>query len=154
MEPFIPVIFLIVILLFTLSNAKKGAQKNAQKGKGQTARHENQAQAQPAPEQPSPEGPGETLSTWERMLAPTVHFPDRDNSVYQGSLNAITDEGEDPCHEEQLSSPTMREETAPETNSPAAAPAAGTAPGLSLRWTGDEVVRGFVMSEILKRKTC
>ena len=124
MEPFIPVIFLIVILLFTLSNAKKGAQK----GKGQTARHENHAQAQPAPEQPSPEGPGETPSARERVLAPTVHFPDRDNSVYQGSLNAITGEGEDPCHEEQLSSLTMREETAPETNSPAVAPAAGTAP--------------------------
>ena len=78
------------------------------------------------------------------VLQPTITFTEHDDSVYQGSLNAVTGEGYDPCHNEQLAPLTLAE---------TAVPAAEAAePGLQLSWTGSDVVRGFVMSEILKRK--
>ena len=58
-------------------------------------------------------------------------------------MNAVTGEGYDPCHEEQLSSLTLSETVEP---------VPVTTPGLQLHWTGDEIVRGLVISEILKRK--
>ena len=61
-----------------------------------------------------------------------------------GSMNAVTGEGYDPCHDEQL---------APRTEAESAMPAAEPEqPGLQLSWTGSDIVRGFVMSEILKKK--
>lgn len=62
---------------------------------------------------------------------------------YRGSLDTVTLEGEDPCHEEQM------ESLKPE---PEAAVQAAPASGIGLSWTGNEIVKGFVMSEILKRK--
>ena len=78
-----------------------------------------------------------------REMQPTVHVTEHDDSVYQGSMNAVTGEGYDPCHEEQMA-PLTREETV--EHIPA------ESPGLQLSWTGDEIVRGFVISEILNRK--
>ncbi len=78
-----------------------------------------------------------------RELQPTVRVHNHDDSIYRGSMNAVTGEGYDPCHEEQLSSLTLAETVEPE---PVAAP------GFQLHWTGDEIVRGLVISEILKRK--
>jgi len=78
------------------------------------------------------------------VMQPSISVTEHDDSVYRGSLNAVTGEGYDPCHEEQLSSLSCAE---------TAVPAAEAAePGLRLSWTGNEVVRGFVMSEILQRK--
>ena len=79
------------------------------------------------------------------VLQPSITFTEHDDSVYQGSLNAVTGEGFDPCHDEQLSSLSSAER---ETVS---APGE-EAPGLQLGWTGSDVVRGFVMSEILNRR--
>ena len=62
--------------------------------------------------------------------------------LYRGSLNAVTGEGEDPCHEEQMES--MHTSPAPAAEK--------SESGLRLSWTGSEIVRGFVMSEVLKRK--
>ena len=78
-----------------------------------------------------------------REMQPTVRLFNHDDSIYRGSMNAVTGEGYDPCHEEQLSSLTLAETVEPE---PVAAP------GFQLHWTGDEIVRGLVISEILKRK--
>ncbi len=78
-----------------------------------------------------------------RELQPTVRVHNHDDSIYRGSMNAVTGEGYDPCHEEQLSSLPLAETVEPE---PVAAP------GFQLHWTGDEIVRGLVISEILKRK--
>ena len=78
------------------------------------------------------------------VMQPSITFTEHDDSVYQGSMNAVTGEGYDPCHDEQL---------APLTQAETAVPAAAEeAPGLQLSFTGSEVVRGFVMSEILTRK--
>ena len=80
----------------------------------------------------------------DTVLRPSITVTEHDDSVYQGSMNAETGEGYDPCHDEQL---------APLSAAETAIPAVETAePGLRLSWNGSEVVRGFVMSEILKRK--
>jgi len=77
-------------------------------------------------------------------LRPTISVTEHDDSIYQGSLNAVTGEGYDPCHDEQLE---------PLTAAEAAVPAAASeVPGLQLEWNGSEIVKGLVMSEILKRK--
>lgn len=113
-------------------NAKPGVAKQKQAGaKAPEQKPENSTYVAPEPVRPS-------------VLQPTITFTEHDDSVYQGSMNAITGEGYDPCHDEQLA-PLTRAETAPVA-------AAEAAPGLQLSFTGSEVVRGFVMSEILTRK--
>lgn len=100
------------------------------------------------PDTPAVSAPGTTapLPVAEpllREMQPTVRIHNHDDSIYQGSMNAVTGEGYDPCHEEQLSSLTLSETVEP---------VPVTTPGLQLHWTGDEIVRGLVISEILKRK--
>ncbi len=63
-----------------------------------------------------------------------------------GSLNAVSLEGVDPCHDEQAEETFRR--NAEESRD--AATAAGE--GLALSWTGTDLVRGFVYSEVLRRR--
>jgi hypothetical protein len=61
-----------------------------------------------------------------------------------GSLSADTGEGDDPCHDDiKPAAPHVRfrEEERKEASG-----------GLDLGWTGNEVVKGFVYGEILKRR--
>ena len=81
------------------------------------------------------------------LLRPTVAPGRHDDSLYQGSLNAVTGEGFDPCHDDQLEGLRRAEAE------PAFIAAPQPAPGLRLTWTSNDVVRGIVMSEILNRKT-
>ena len=113
-------------------NAKSGAAKTGTKAPKTEPRMSGPAQPEVTPAR-------------HTVLQPTITFTEHDDSVYQGSLNAVTGEGFDPCHDEQLSSLSSAER---ETVS---APGE-EAPGLQLGWTGSDVVRGFVMSEILKKK--
>ena len=133
------VLWLLILLpLSKLSQAKK--QQAAAKNANSKAR---QAEAQNAPAAPA--GPDPAAEPAEpRVLRPSITFTAHDDSVYQGSMNAVTGEGYDPCHNEQLA-PLTALETAP----PAAEE---TVPGLRLSWTGSDVGRGLVMSEVLKRK--
>ena len=113
-------------------SAKPGA-KNAADGKNQPAARQAQAPVR-EPARPA-------------VMQPTITVTEHDDSIYQGSLNAVTGEGYDPCHDSQLAPLTLAE-------TETAVPAAETqAPGLQLGWTGSEIVRGFVMSEILTRKS-
>ena len=113
-------------------NAKSGAAKTGAKAPKTEPRMSGPAQPEVSPARPT-------------VLQPTITFTEHDDSVYQGSLNAVTGEGFDPCHDEQLSPLSAAER---ETVS---APGE-EAPGLLLGWTCSDVVRGFVMSEILTRK--
>ena len=113
-------------------NAKSGAAKTGAKAPKTEPRLSGPAQPEVSPARPT-------------VLQPTITFTEHDDSVYQGSLNAVTGEGFDPCHDEQLSPLSAAER---ETVS---APGE-EAPGLQLGWTGSDVVRGFVMSEILNRR--
>lgn len=73
---------------------------------------------------------------------PTVHThlePDCDVHDASGSLNFRSLEGKDPCHEEQL--PASR----------TSQPEQSDGPGLTLNWTGDNLVKAIVMQEVLTR---
>ncbi len=136
-----PILFLVFFwMMFSIVNA---AQKQAKK-KGRTTRTAS-APAETAPEaEAKAEEKPEAPPARETRLAPSVFVTEHDDTVYQGSLNAVTGEGTDPCHDEQMASLIAAESEASAAPTPAS--------GLQLRWTGDEVVRGFVMSEILRRK--
>ena len=152
---FPPILILVILWLLIglpLSKIKKAGQgqQAARTGSAPKARQpEKQPQRQPvkqaAPAVQSPETySGEGSMFRSTVLQPTITFTEHDDSVYTGSMNAVTGEGYDPCHDEQLAPLTLAE---------TAVPAAETAEGgLQLSWTGNEIVRGIVMSEILKRK--
>ncbi len=140
---FSPLFIVLIIWLLiapVLSAAKKQQAKNAKTG----AAKQSGARAP----KKQPETGNSTHVTPEparpTVMQPSITFTEHDDSVYQGSMNAVTGEGYDPCHDEQL---------APLTQAETAVPAAAEgSPGLQLSFTGSEVVRGFVMSEILTRR--
>ena len=77
-------------------------------------------------------------------IAPRVHVhtapacPVDDNV---GSLHYQSTEGVDPCHEEQLSGrPALQ-----------LAPMPVETPGIRLEWTGENMVKAFIMQEVLTR---
>ena len=145
---FPPILILAIVWLLIglpLSKLSKAAQKKQQAASG-TAKPGTAKSGATAP-QNKPKADPATYTSPEparpTVLQPSITFTEHDDSVYQGSLNAVTGEGYDPCHDEQLTPLTLAE---------TAAPAGETAePGLQLSWTGSEIVRGFVMSEILNR---
>ena len=90
---------------------------------------------------PAPEAP----PARESRLAPTVSVTVGDDSVYAGSMNAVTGEGYDPCHDAELGGLNSAESIVP-------VHPAGDVPSLPFGWTGSDMVRGIVVSEILNRK--
>ena len=141
---FPPILILAIIWLLIglpLSKLSKTAkQQQARTAKPGAAKKTSGAKA---PQQ-QPESSTYVEPARPTVLQPSITFTEHDDSVYEGSLNAVTGEGYDPCHDEQLAPLTRAE-----TEAPAAADAV---PGLQLSFTGSEVVRGFVMSEILTRR--
>ena len=129
-----------LVIGLPLSKLSQQAKKNAAKTQGG---QQKQQQATEAPQKPAAPAP-EPLAR-ESLLRPSISVTEHDDSVYQGSLNAVTGEGYDPCHNEQMIPLTAAE------SAPFGAPAEET-PGMQLGWTGSDVVRGFVMGEILRRK--
>ena len=131
-----PALLILILIWFfvglPLKKLNEASKKNAS------------AKARPAVKPAEKTEPVREEHTAPTVLQPTVSVTAHDDSIYLGSLGAVTGEGYDPCHEEQLSSLS-----AAETYQPAPQPAS---PGLQLSWTGKDVVRGIVMSEILKRK--
>lgn len=76
------------------------------------------------------------------VIAPTVHAhvqPDCDTHDKPGSLGVASQEGKDPCHEDQLTRPRSMQEPAEEEG------------GLTFDWSGENMVKAFVMQEILTR---
>ena len=140
MEELAPILVMGILWLFIglpIMAAKKNTANKTQHAAGKKA--SRPPAADPEPSAPVQEGPPE-----RGPLQPGITLTAHDDSVYQGSLNAVTGEGYDPCHEEQLSPLNAAELS----DNP---PVQGE-PGLTLSWTGSDIVRGFVMSEILNRK--
>ena len=158
MFSFAPVLIIIAICLYVITGTMR-SMKNNNPRTSRPANPQNPRNSQPQAEtdpEPQPlELPEEGPVVRERPLEPTVRFTGRDETVYQGSLNAVTGEGEDPCHDEQLSALNHAKDRIAVSPDPEAAilPGSEPQPGFTLRWNGDEVVRGLVMSEILKRKS-
>ena len=144
MSEFSPILILLIVWIFVgLPVSKLGKMAKQQQARntgrqGAAKRGPARQEARPEEAAQEPEAPA------ERVLRPTITVTEHDDSIYQGSMNAVTGEGYDPCHDEQLAPLTAAESafTAP----------AETVPGLRLSWNGNEVVRGLVMSEILNRK--
>ena len=140
MEEFTPLLLLLFFWIFIgipVSIAKKASnQKNPARPAPQKASEEDQLPKAAGKAEP------ERLTT----LKPSLYEPDHDDSVFTGSLGPVTSEGYDPCHEEQMSS--LELVCQPEKEQPALK----TSPGLPLRWTANDMMRGIVMSEILNRK--
>ena len=146
---FPPILILAILWLvigLPLSKLNKAAKQQQQRQKAAGAAKPEAAKAsQPKqPKQQKQPAPAPEPFVRDTALRPSITVTEHDDSVYQGSMNAETGEGYDPCHDEQL---------APLSAAETAIPAVETAePGLRLSWNGSEVVRGFVMSEILKRR--
>ena len=137
--------FVWIIVTITRTLAKQAKEQAAKNARATNAAPQKQ---QKAPKEKAPEPESVMVSEEGYFFRPTVMQPtisvsEHDDSVYQGSMNANTGEGYDPCHEEQL---------APLSAAEAMEPVTETAPGLQLSWTGSDIVNGIVMSEILKRK--
>lgn len=76
------------------------------------------------------------------VIAPMVHThlqPDCETHDTAGSLNFASTEGKDPCHEDQLTLERTFDEPAP------------TEGGLTFDWSGENMVKAFVMQEVLTR---
>ena len=147
--PIIALLFVWLVIGLPLSFLNKEAKRR------QAARNTDSAAAQKqkakAPKQKQPAAPAsaepdrEGAAYRSAVMRPTITVTEHDDSVYQGSMNVESGEGYDPCHDEQLSSLTAAEAVSPAAET--------TQPGLQLGWSGSDIVRGFVMSEILKRRT-
>ena len=142
---FPPILILVIfwVIMGLASSKKKAQQKTGKEAKPGAAKSAAKA-PQAEPNRSGPAKPPETFSR-PAVMQPTIKVTEHDDSVYQGSLYAETGEGYDPCHDEQLSSLSALERDT------VSAPAEET-PGLQLGWSGSDVVRGFVMSEILNRR--
>ena len=140
--PLLLLLFFWVVIGIPLSVAKKAAnqKKSARPSAPKTVPAENRPAApkQAPPKQTQPE----RLTT----LASSLYEPDHDDSVFTGSLGPVMSEGYDPCHDEQLSSMEPVGQPGRETPVPKEVSA------LPFGWTGSDIVRGIVMSEILNRK--
>ena len=129
---------IVLVFFWVIAAALRKATQQQQKKVTRPAAQQPAKEEQPAVQSK----PAERLTT----LTPSISLTGHDDSVYQGSLNAVTGEGYDPCHDEQLS-------VMPSAGDAAPAPQPVSAqPSLPFGWTGSDMVRGIVMSEILKRK--
>ena len=139
MEQFGPLLMIMIfwaIIGIPAAIAKKAAEQKKQAARP-AAQKAQKTKAEPVKEQKA--------EPHLKTLTPTVSFTGHDDSVYQGSLNAFTGEGYDPCHDEQMLPLTQIE------SEPEALPQQVRG-GLPLGWTDNDIVRGIVMSEILNRK--
>ncbi len=126
-----------------LSKINQAKKKN---GANKPASGRPAAPAAPKEVIPRQEYVPETPPVRETRLTPMVSVTVGDDSVYAGSMNAVTGEGYDPCHEEDLAGLNSVEAVQ------AVRPVADVHK-LPFGWTGNDVVRGIMVSEILNRKT-
>ena len=154
----------LLFLIWALSSSVK-RKNTGKKTKGSTASPPGKKpQVQNAAGQNSMENrPGENMDARFRREFPGLYQTEMDLS--QGSLPNHSTEGRDPCHDDPYAMPvgSLHTESAEGTDpchddwKPASArggspETAGNEGGLNLGWTGNEIVKGFVYGEILKRK--
>ena len=144
-ELFPALIFLIIGVVNAVSKAKKSSEAKA-KHQAATARRETfpeKSEHPYAPAQPTVLPPMVFADVPGQVITPTVHphvQPDCEtHDAPGGSLGVTTTEGKDPCHEVQLTHPRTEEEPVAEEG------------GLTFDWTGENMVKAFVMQEILTR---
>ena len=83
--------------------------------------------------------------TQSAPMAPRVHThlaPDCDLDDPSGSMDFISTEGVDPCHDDELANRATPRQSFPVVQEQ---------PGLSLEWTSDALVKSVIMQEVLTR---
>ena len=143
---------IIVMVSIAVSSAKKKAKERQ--------RHFQPMTVSAAPENPAPQpaAPKATRPAPAQMtpplpkiepakpapLQPTVHAHaaalECETHDMPGSLGVTSTEGRDPCHETQMAA-LERSSFAPVAEQP----------GLKLDWSGENMVKAFVMQEVLTR---
>ena len=148
------VLIVVGLIVRAVGNSRKKKEQQQAKRQRQTMEEIfGQDAAKPAGVQrteskPVPR-PAEMLPTLRQepareAVAPRVHVhtapacPVDDDT---GSLHYHSTEGVDPCHEEQLG----------ERPVPQLAPVPVETPGIRLEWTGENMVKSFIMQEVLQR---
>ena len=151
MDDFLGVVLVIIAVVSAISkNAKKKKKAQEQSRQIQTAVPE--MKAVPRDTQKPASATEESMLSPEKLAAPAARreiAPRVETRVrvsphmedYEGSLHAESTEGIDPCHEEQLS----------ERPAPQLAPMPVETPGIRLEWTGENMVKAFIMQEVLQR---
>ena len=155
---FLPLLLLILAWVFLGSRGKNKNPKNAVKTeKSASAKTEKHSPAGNM-SRPAPVGNIEA-----RLAKEFPHLFASTERSASGSLPDTSTEGKDPCHDDYAGMRTgsLRVET-PEGTDPchedweapadADAEAPAAAGGLSLSFGGNDIVKGFVYGEILKRK--
>ena len=146
---------LLVIVIGIISTISKAAKK--QQSRAAVEAHRAAAQARTGTAEPAPiphavvpamsfgDVPGQVAAPVIKpspALAPTVHphiQPDCDTHDVPGSLGVTSMEGKDPCHEDELTlERTVATPAKPES-------------GLQLEWSGENMVKAFIMQEVLTR---
>lgn len=92
-----------------------------------------------------PAAPKATVAPAMTVAQPLVHThlaPDCDEHDRSGSLGVTTQEGKDACHEDQLAPVNAPRPTISFPKEE---------PGLQLDWSGENMVKAFVMQEVLTR---
>ena len=153
MDELFPALLVIVIgIISTISKAAKKQQSRAAVEAHSAAALARTGTAEPAPVPQAVvpamsfgDVPGQVAAPVIKpspALAPTVHphiQPDCDTHDVPGSLGVTSMEGKDPCHEDEL--------TLERTVATPAKPEGG----LQLEWSGENMVRAFIMQEVLTR---
>ena len=146
LESFFEIFFAGIVIVVSLIASAKKAKNQRINDAAKQSRMQEQAASQPVPARQPAQAtilPPMTIPDISIPVAsPTVHphvQPDCNTHDVPGSLGVTSLEGKDPCHEEQLSHARTMDTTAQE----------GT--GLNLEWTGENLVKAFVMQEVLTR---
>ena len=153
MDELFPALLVIVIgIISTISKAAKNQQSRAAVDAHRAASQARTATAEPAPVPQASvpamsfgDMPGQVAAPVikpARAFAPTVHShiePDCNTHDIPGSLGVTSMEGKDPCHEDELT--LERTSTEP-------VQAEG---GMTFDWSGQNMVKAFVMQEVLTR---
>jgi len=142
---FLPII-IIAIISTIAKNVKKPTKQQSYPPSMSAASPQQVKQApQPAPAARPASMASQLPQVKPRVAQPVVHThlaPDCEthDAPSAGSLNVRSSEGKDPCHADQL--PAYRTELSEE---------AAAQPALALDWSGDAMVKAFVMQEVLTR---
>ena len=146
LESFFEIFFAGIVIVVSLIASAKKAKNQRINDADKQSRMQDQAASQPAPTRKPAQAtvlPPMTFPDISIPVAsPTVHphvQPDCNAHDVPGSLGVTSLEGKDPCHEKQLSHARTMDAPSQE----------GT--GLNLEWTGENLVKAFVMQEVLTR---
>ena len=141
-EIFSALIILIGAIVSIISAAKKEKEKQAAQAQRQEAAAARvraaQERSKAAAEKPAPTPAAPTVQRAQPLVHPHIQ-PDCETHDAPGSLGTVSTEGKDPCHEPMLTHARTPQEDEPEQ------------PALTFDWSGENLVKAFVMQEILTR---